>query len=62
MSDSMVDKNISPRLAALAAQEKPDPYELQRIIDECVYGSLCADTIIVALNCIRETLMKELYR
>lgn len=61
MSDAVIDSEITARLAVLAEQEKPDPYELKRIMDECSYYSLASDSMMIAMHSIWEILMKELY-
>jgi len=51
-SNAVLEPAIAARLRILS--EKPDPYELERIIDECVYGSLCSDNIIRLMTIIRD--------
>ena len=60
LSDNVIDASITPRLAMLA--DKPDSYELERIIDVCVYGSLCSDTVILIMKSVRDMLKSEIYK
>lgn len=59
--DSQIDTYITLRLRALSEQERPDAYELKRILDECAYGALASDFAMVAMQETHKQMMREIY-
>ena len=48
--DSQIDKQITPRLRALAEQETPDPQEMKAILDECANAGLASKFAIIVMD------------
>lgn len=57
--DTQIDKSMTQRLKALSEQERPDPAELKKILDECAYAALASDFAMHAMDRAWKLLIQE---
>jgi hypothetical protein len=57
--DTQIDKEITPRLKALAEASTVSSADMKKILDECAFASLASDFAMNAMHIVWQDMIKQ---